>query len=155
MATLERSYGSATGVTITLTSLGDTASRQSTEIDNSSVKALDYLVYAKLNGSAAGNTDSVNVYVGGQLGDNLRPAGLGASDAAFSGVVDELAFLDAIPMNGTTSVVVVLRAGVAAAFGGVCPEKFVLVFENQSGAALSSTAGDFDINIQPIKLATA
>ena len=151
MATLKPVYGSVDGVIITLTDLADAASRQSTEIDNSSDLAIDFLIYCKVKG-LAGSVDQINLYVGGQLGDDLRPAGLGASDADFTGEVDELLFIDAIPMNGTTSVEVLLRASIAV--GRIAFKKFCLIVENQSGAALSATAGNFDINVQAINFVT-
>jgi hypothetical protein len=149
MADFSTKYGTVTDLTVTLAGLGDTNSRATAEVDNSSTKAIDYVIYVKILGTSS-STDSVNVYVGGQLGDDNRIAGLTGSDAAFSGAVAELAFLDAIKMNGTTSVVTKLRAGVAAAYGGVCPAKFQLVFENQSGAALGTGGANFDVNYQAI-----
>jgi hypothetical protein len=149
MADFSTKYGTVTGVTVTLANKANGVKQQSTEIDNTTTKAVDYLVYCKVLGTGT-TTGPINVYVGGQLGDDLRPAGLGASDAVFSGKLEELAFLDSIPMNDTTSVVVVLRAGVASCFGGVCPAKFCLVFENASGTTTNATGGNFDINVIPI-----
>ena len=56
-------------------------------------------------------------------------------------------------MNGTTSVTVILE-GVASAFGGVMPEKWGVVIQNDSGAALSATAGDHDLGYQGINYET-
>lgn len=152
MATFATNYASAAAVTITLTSLADTAARQSTEINNTVTKALDYLIRLKTLG-LSGSVGALNVYIAAQLGDGIRAGGVGATDAAFTGRVEELRWLYSVDLNGTTSVVVILPP-VSQAFGGRCPEKFVIVVENQSGAALSATAGDHDVDVQAIKVDT-
>lgn len=151
MATVNNAYSSATAITITLTSLSDNAARQSTEIDNTSNLYLDALVRIKTEG-LAGSTDTVNVYAYGQVGNDVRTDSAGATDAAIT--VRNARLIGVIQMNATTPVVSGPMS-VASAFGGALPPKWGIIVENNSGASLSSTAADHDVDFVGITATVA
>lgn len=133
-------------LTLTIASLANNSARQSTAVDNSSNVALDALVQLKIK-SAASSTSStgvVNVYAFGTAdGGSTYTEGAGASDAAIT-----LTSPTNLRLIGTINVVANSTTyyggplSVAAAFGGVLPEKWGIVIENKTGAALDSTAGN-------------
>ncbi len=143
MSDIKAAYGAATAITITLTSLGDGSARQSTEIDNSTDLFRDVIVRIKTLG-LAGSVNELSVYLYGSVGDTVRSGGAGASDAAFTGQLEELAFLGTVQMNGTTSVTALMASFLQAL--GYVPNKWGIVVQNDSGAALSATGGDHDVD---------
>lgn len=146
MADIKNKYGSATAITITLASLGDGSGRQSTEIDNSSNKFIDALVRIKAKG-LAGSTGNIEVYAFAQVGNDVRTDEAGASDSAIT--QRNAPLVGIIEMDGTTSVTSAILS-IAQAFGGTLPEKWGIIIVNQSGAALSATGGDFDLDYQGV-----
>ncbi len=146
MADIKTAYGSATAITIGLeanSGLSNGSARQSTEVDNSSDLFRDVLVRIKTKGQASG-TAECSVYLFGSVGDTIRSGGAGASDADYTGKLEELTFLGTIPMNATTSVTVLMRSFLQAL--GYVPNKWGIVVQNDSGASLSTTAGDHDVD---------
>lgn len=139
-------------ITITVASLANNGARQSTVIDNSSNLFFDALVFVKVKSAAAStsSTGTVNVYaVGTADGGTTYSENAGASDAAITltappnarliGVVNVVA-------NSTT-----YYGGpfsVAAAFGGVLPEKWAVTLENKTGATLDATGGSHAVFYQ-------
>ena len=149
MAVLKITYDSAAAITCTLTSLADAASRESSVIPNTSDLFDDVIVRVKTKGQAGG-TDRVYVWVYAAVGDTIYTDGATGSDAAFTTAnILNCVGLGSIRMNGANGVVAIFT-GIADLFGGRMPEKWGLIFENQSGAALSATAGDHDIDYQGI-----
>lgn len=147
MADIKQAYGSATAITITLTSLGNGSARQSTEVDNSSDLYRDVVIRIKTNGQSGG-TGQLAVYVYGSVGDTIRSGNAGASDAAFSGQLAELDLLGTVQMNAATGVTVLMPSFLQSL--GYVPQKWGIVIQNDSGAALSATAGDHDLDYQGI-----
>lgn len=149
MSDIKAAFGSRTTITLTLTSLADGSARESTVIDNISNKFMDALLRFKTNGQASG-TKTIEVYAYGALADTVYTDGATGSDAAFTAAnIKNARLAGIVNMNAATGVI----AGpwsVAAAFGGVLPDKWGLIAKNASGAALSATAGDHVIEFQGI-----
>ena len=154
--TIKSLYGTSNQtITITLASLTNNSARQCTVVDNSTNLFLDALVQltVKTGASGVGSTGSLNVYAFGTTdGGTTYSDGAGATDAAITltsppnmriiGVINAVA-------NATS-----YKAGpfsVAAAFGGVLPQKWGIVVENKTGATLDATAGNFVVDYQGVQ----
>lgn len=149
MADIKNAYGSKTTITCTLTSLANAAAREATVIDNTTNKFLDALLRAKTNGQTGG-TGTLEVYAYSALGDTTYTDGATGSDAAFTAAnILNARLVGIIKMNVATAVTAGAMS-VAAAFGGVLPDKWGLIFKNNSGAALSATAGDHVIEYEGV-----
>jgi hypothetical protein len=147
MATVTWSYGTPQTYAVTLTGLASAAARQGPVIDNTTTGYLDGLFRIKTNG-ATGGTNLLDVYVYSSSGDAVYTDGATGTDAAFTAANRLNArYLGSVQMNAATGVIAML-GGIAAAFGGVMPAKFGLIFINNSGAALSSTAADHEVIFQ-------
>lgn len=158
-------YGTeAQALTITLNSLASsaTAGRQSTVVDNTTNLYEDALVQLKLTittGGSAANDKCVYIYafattdIAGanyvaERGVAGTQATAGASDAAYSmtdptvgGTPMILVARIDVPVVPTTTdgVYVCNPFSIAAAFGGVLPEKWGIFVRNYSGQALKSS----------------
>lgn len=146
---VKNAYAAKATVTVTLTSLANGAARESTVIDNTTNKYRDYLLRVQTNGQASG-TAQLNIYVYSALGDTTYTDGATGTDAAFTAASRLNApFLGFVQMNSATAV----TAGafsVASAFGGTLPDKFGFLFVNNSGAALSATAGQHVVEVEGV-----
>lgn len=146
MADIKNKYGTSNQtLTITLASLANAASRASTAVDNSSTLYQDALVSLSIKTGASGTaaTGSVVVYAYGTVdGGTNYTEGATGSDAALTLVSPtnlRMVGLISTPANATT-----YKAGpfsIAQAFGGVLPERWGIVVQNSTGAALDSTEG--------------
>ncbi len=141
-------YGSKTTITCTLTSLGSGSARESTVIDNSSTKFRNLRIRVQSKGQASG-TNYVDVYAYTALGDTTYTDGATGSDAAFT-AANRLnsRFIGSVKMNAATAAVQA-ELQTADAFPD-CPDKIGLIFINNSGAALSATAGDHVIEYEGV-----
>jgi hypothetical protein len=146
MADVKKAYGTKTALTITLTSLANAAGRGSTVVSNTTDKFEDVILQVQ-TAAAAANTGVVNVYVYAALGDTTYDDAFGGTDAAAT--QRNAQYLDSITLNGTTVVTKTLR-GIAAAFGGVMPEKWGVIVANASGGGLSATGGNHTVNYQGV-----
>ena len=136
MSNIKAAFGSKTAITITLTSLANAAARESTVIDNTSNSFLDALLRIQTNGQAGG-TATLEVYVYSALGDTTYTDGATGSDAAFTAAnILNARLLTIVQMNAATAVKA-MSVSIANAFGGILPDKWGLIFKNNSGAALS------------------
>lgn len=130
-------------ITCTITSLADAAARASTAIDNSSNLFLDALVFAtiKTSGSALATVPYVNVYAYATVdGGSTYTEGASGSDGALTLISPTN--LKLIGTISTPSISTTYKAGpfsVAAAFGGVLPEKWGVVVENKTGQSLDAS----------------
>jgi len=142
---IKTKYGTSTAITCTLASLASNGARESTVVSNTTDLFLDALVMVKVKSNATGTsaTGYVNVYAYGSA-----DAGTTYSDTATG--TDAAITLTAPPnvrLIGVINVVAnatTYKSGpfsVAAAFGGVLPEKWGIIIENKSGAALDATEG--------------
>ncbi len=153
MAVTTNTYATAATVTITLTSLANSSLRQSTVVDNTTNKYLDALLRVKMNG-ATGGTAYCNVWGYSAVGDTTYTDGASGTDGAFTGPIRNCVLLGIVNMNAATGVVWGAQS-IAQRFGGVLPDKWGIIVENLSGAALSATAGDFSIQFEGVTLTTA
>ena len=154
-------YGTAADVTITLASLAPSstllAGRESSAIDNTSDKVLDYLVSGKIKTNAtitAGGRIEVwavaswdgtlwsDVFDGTDSDETI-------SSANVKGVICRLVASMQVDVTGTYYF---NGVSLAERFGGVIPPKFVLFVVHNTHAtnALDSTGGNHQIRIQPV-----
>jgi len=143
--TLKALYGAnGQAITITLASLASGSARQSTVIDNSSNLFVDAFVFVMVESGTVSGNKQVVLYVygtadGGTTYTENATGTDGAITVANPTLLRPLAVIP-LPSNAT-----VYRAGpfsVAQAFGGSLPDHWGLVANNDSGAALSATAGN-------------
>ncbi len=146
MADIKQKFGTNNqSITCSLASLANNSARQSTEIDNSTNVFMDVILHLNIKSGASGvlTTGYVNVYAYGTAdGGTNRTENAGSTDAAITLISPtNLKFLGVINVvsNATTYKA---TFSVAQAFGGVMPEKWGIVVENKSGAALDSTEGN-------------
>lgn len=146
MATIKTLYGTA-GQTVTITATGITngSSKQSDAIDNSTDVFLDALVHVTIkagsSGTAAGGV--VNVYAAGTVDGGTKYSG-GASGTAGSYTPVSPTQLRLIGQVNVVADSATYEGGpfsVAGAFGGILPQKWVIVLENVSGATLDASVG--------------
>lgn len=147
--TLQSKYGTEKqAITISLApggvGLASGSARASTVIDNTTNLFLDALVQLQIKSGASGTsaTGYINVYAYGTVdaADSFYPEAITGTDAAVT-----LTSPTNLRLIGTLNVVANATAyigepmSVAAAFGGVLPEKWGIVIENQTGGALDTT----------------
>ena len=149
MADIKTAYGSKTTITCTLTSLGNNDSRESTVVDNTTTKFLNALLRIKTKGNDASSTGTLLIYGYAALGDTTYTDAATGSDAAFTSAnIRNAVLIGAVQLNANTSAVTWGPRSIAWAFGDVLPDKWGLIFQNSSGAALSATAGDHVIEFE-------
>ena len=152
MSNIQAGYGTSNQlITITLAGLASTSARQSLAIDNSTTLHIDALVTAKIKTGASGvlATGRVDVYaVGTTDGGTTWTDGANGTDASIA--------LTAPPnakLLGSINAVAVATTyigtfNVAQAFNGQLPQKWALVFVNNTGAALDATGTNFAVQYQ-------
>lgn len=149
MAETKVTYSTAQTVTMTNTSLGDGSWRQSASVDNGTNLYID----AHLGGSIqTGTTPTANgtidIYAYGSYDGTNFTGGASGSDAAYTADGEELLFplLLSITVDATSDQDYVFGpVSVAQAFGGVLPETWGIVIENNTGAALNATGTNNEI----------
>ncbi len=133
-------YGSKTAMTWTGTSLGNGNGRESTAIDNTGNRYRDVRIRIQTKGQASG-TALVDVYVYTALGDSTYTDAATGTDAAFTAANRRNSrYLGSIQMNANTSAV--QGEFQMSDIFTTMPDKWGLIIINNSGAALSATAGD-------------
>lgn len=152
---IKNKYGTSNQtITITVASLGNAAARASTAIDNSTNVFSDALVFAKVKTGGSGTTSTgyVSLFAYGTADGGLTyTEGASGSDASITlttptnarllGVINTVA-------NSTT-----YYGGpfnVAQAFGGVMPDHWGVIVDNESGGTLDSTSGNFAVFYQGV-----
>ncbi len=139
-------YGSKTTITWTGTSLGSTSARESTVINWTSTRCADARIRIQSKGQASG-THFVDWYVYTALGDTTYTDAATGTDAAFTAANRfNSRYLGSLKMNAATSAVQA-EFQLSDIFGSM-PDKWGLIGINNSGAALSATAGDHVIEYQ-------
>jgi len=145
----------AASANLTVTNLHSVASSsthvsgwESGEIDNSSNKYLDILVSGKITVAAASlSAGEIRIWAVPRLDDSTWPGGFDGTESTETTPLDDA--------NGTEAGAVLLKAiatdtinsqvyyfnqvSVAAAFGGICPEKFVLFVTQSTGQDLAAS----------------
>jgi len=153
MADIKYAYSAvAQAITITMASLADssTAGRESTAIDNGTNKYLDALVQGFIKTQNSGSISSpsvVYVWVYGTADGTTPkyPDTVTGTDAAIT--MNNPNQLRLIGVINVAAINTTYNGGpwsVAAAFGGVLPQKWGIVVQNDCGTALSATEGDHD-----------
>lgn len=150
MADRKIAYASSATITITLTSLGSAAYRESTAVDNTTNLYLDALVGGRVQIGAVAADGQIEFYAYGSYegASPLYTAGVTGSDAAITwgttGGVDS--YNDLIPLGtvatDTTDDNDDVEFGpfsVAVAFGGKLPPKWGIVVKNSTGTAFHAT----------------
>lgn len=155
MADIKEKFGTnGQPITVTVAGLANNAARQSSVIDNSTNVFLDALVQLKLKTAAASTsaTGYVNVYAFGTVdGGTTYTENAGASDAAITLTSPPNAVLiGRINCVANATTYYSSPMSVAAAFGGTLPEKWGIIVENKTGAALDSTAGNHAVKYQGV-----
>lgn len=139
-------YGSKTTITWTGTSLGSTSARESTVINWTSTRCADARIRIQSKGQASG-TNFVDWYVYTALGDTTYTDAATGTDAAFTAANRfNSRYLGSLKMNAATSAVQA-EFQLSDIFGSM-PDKWGLIGINNSGAALSATAGDHVLEYQ-------
>lgn len=147
-------YAARTTITITLASLANASMRQSAEVSNTTNKYTDAIVAGKITtGTSPTNNNTITIFAYGGDGTN-RSGGASGSDAGYTpaGEDAQLKVLHVIPVTATSNQTYEFYLGsLAAAFGGVLPEKWGIVVSNDSGVALNSTGTNHEITFQGVQ----
>ena len=152
-------YSVAQTVTITNTSLTNGSWRQSTAVDNGTNKFID----AHLGGSiqvgttpTAGGT--IDIYAYGTYDGTNFTAGASGTDGSYTADGEEglLKFVTSIAVDATSDQDYVFGPeSIAAVFGGVLPETWGIVIENNTGATLNATGTNNEIQFFGITYTSA
>jgi len=155
MAVQTTTYGTRAALTITLASLGNGSYRESTEVDNSTDKAVDGVLHGKITtGTTPTSGNTLTIYLAGSDGTTARVGNLTGTDSTITPAGEQTQFEIAriIPIDGTSNHTYEVYVGsIAALFGGVMPKKFSVIVLNGSGVALNATGSNHEINYTPIK----
>lgn len=162
MPDIKAFYGTPADAVITLAGLASDANlligRQSAEVDNTVLRALDYLISGKITTGTSPTGGTIEVWAIasfdniGLYPDTVTNAG-DLSRTLSTGPKPGFVRLVAAIAPTTTSNVVYPFAPISLAslFGSVvCPPRFVLFVTHSSGAALNATGTNHQIRIQPI-----
>lgn len=155
MATVTPSYSSAQTVTLTLTSLGNGSWRQSTAVDNSS----NLYVKAHLGGSVQTGTTptdggTLDFYIYATYDGTNYTGGCSGTDSAYTadGEEDELIFIGSVTVDATSDQDYVFGPWpVDVLFGGVLPQKWGVVVENNTGVTTNATGTNNETQFIGIK----
>ncbi len=146
MADIKAKYGSSNqGITITMSSLASDAKRESTAVDNSVDCFLDALVQAKIaTNTTVDSTGDKSVYIyayGTTDGGATYSGNASGSDAAFGTDPQHLSNSGLIGVIYTPTQNQIYESepmSVAAAFGGVLPQRWGIIVHNRTGQTLRS-----------------
>jgi len=153
MSDVKNAYGSAgQAITITLASLADGAIRQSTAVDNSTNLFMDALVSVKVKTGASGGDagDVIKVYAYGSVDGGTTYSGECTGTDGSISTNRNLSLLYVIKANAATTTFYSPPLSVASAFGGTLPQKWGIVVENSTGAALDGTGGNHSVQYQGV-----
>lgn len=156
MATIQNSYGTNNqSITLTIASLGNGSARESTVIDNTSTKHLDALVQLKIKTNAAGTsaTGYVVVYAYGTAdgGTNYGDGATGTDAAITLTSPPNVQVIGIINCVANATTYKSNPMSVRRAFGGTLPDKWGIIIENKTGAALDSTGGNHSAFYQGVE----
>lgn len=159
MATTTLNYSTAQSVTLTATSLADTSWRQSASVDNGTNLFID----AHIGGSIQTGTTptaggTIDIYAYGSYDGTNFTAGASGTDAAYTADGEEGLFkpLETIVVDATSNQDYVWGpVSVAQAFGGILPETWGIVIQNNTGAALNATGTNNEVQFFGIKYTSA
>lgn len=161
MADIKIAYGSSAALTITLASLATDASllagRESTEVDNTSNKYLDYLLAGKIKtGTSPTASKSIEVWVVGPMEDSAWPDVFDGTDSGETPTSRDIlaAYGRCVAVmatdNTTGRTYYFGPISVANAFGGSLPKKFVVFVVHNTGVNLDSTGSSHAVHVTPV-----
>lgn len=143
------SYATETAITITLASLASsaTAGRESFQIDNTSNKYLDAMVYIEiptLATTTSANDKCTYVYAYGGLGaDDFTDTAIGSDSALTLKTPTNLTLVKVISMPDTSTTYKATIGSIANAFGGNMPKYWGIVVQNFSALTFNGTENNF------------
>lgn len=166
MSEVTTKYATATSITCTLTSLASAGWRQSNQVDNTSNEYIDALVSGSIQIGAPSADGTIEVYAYASLDGSIYSGGLGSSDAGITwGTTGstsvhgyaQLKLLEILDVDDTDDSEDVEwgPVSVAAAFGGVLPPYWGVVFKNNTGASLNATGTNNALKYVGITLESA
>jgi len=135
---------SGTAITFTLTSLGNGSWRQSAAVDNTTNLYIDALVGGSVQtGTSPTAGGTIDIYAYGQYdASGEYTAGASGSDASYTADGEEslLRHVASIVVDADSNIDYEWGpVTIARCFGGVMPQRWGLVAENNTGVALHST----------------
>jgi hypothetical protein len=156
MADVRTAYGSSgQALTITLTSLGDAAGRESTVVSNVTDKFLDVLITGKIKTQNSGSISApsaVFLYAYASVDGGAEfPDAVTGSDAAIT--LNSPTQLKLLGIIYVAAINTTYKGGpwsLAALYGGKMPERWGVVVYNDCGTALSATGSDHVVEYQGI-----
>jgi len=151
-------YGSSADLTITLASLATSsdllAGRESTAVDNSTDKYLDFLLGGKVTtGTSPTVNTRIQICVVGILNDTDWPDVFDGTDSAETITSDGIKnscvrVLADITVSATSDRSYPFGPlSVAAAFGGTMPKKFSVFVTHNTGVNLNATGSNHEISV--------
>lgn len=160
MADTKNSYVTSADLTIGLASLATDSSlltgRESTAYDNTTNKYLDVKLSGLITtGTTPTDVKEIDIFVVAESKDGTYPDVFDGTDSAET--VTSVQIRDAICIlakriatNNTSDRGYYFESGsVAAMFGGVLPQKFVVFVTHNTGVNLNATAGNHFITVKP------
>jgi hypothetical protein len=160
MASIKLAYASSQAFTLTLASLGSSATdgRESTAIDNTTNLYVDALVQIKVKTSASALANDKAVYVyayGSEDGSTYTDPATG-SDAAISlPTPTNMRLIGVIACPAVSTTYESQPMSVATAFGGYLPRKWGIVVRNYTGQNLDATEGSHSYSYTGISYTNA
>lgn len=139
-------YASVATIVCTCSGIADNSARESTALDNSSNLYMDAFIQGSIAAATAALTTNPIAYVrayAGLDGGTTFTGNASGSDAAMSndGVpqkVSNCPIVGTVPMTTMSQTYESDVFSIAAAFGGVLPDRWGIVLENQTGQAILS-----------------
>lgn len=162
MADIKTAYASSAALTITLASLATDANlltgRESTAVDNTTNKYLDYLLAGKITtGTTPTDAKLIRVYVYAQLEDTpVYPDVFDGTDSAetvTSADIRNVAIkLAAVMATNNTSDRTYWfgPVSIASLFGGAVPKRFGVFVTHDTAVNFNSTAGNHAVWVTPV-----
>ena len=144
--TVKALYGvNAQAITSTLASLTTGSARSALAVDNTTNLFLDALVQLQIKSgdSATSTTGYVNIYAGATVDGGTTYTEGGGTDAGITLVSPtNLKLIGRMNIVANAVTYKGQPMSVSAAFGGVLPDHWFIVVENQTGGTLDSTEGN-------------
>jgi hypothetical protein len=151
VATINEAFGTSNQA-LTITSAATLASNgqaSSAAVDNSTNLYLDALVSVKVTTAASGvsATGYVNVYAAGTTDGGTTYGGgeanMGTDHSVTLTSPPNIVLIGVINAVAASTTYWKTAMSVAAAFGGTLPQKWAIVVENKSGAALTACTANY------------
>jgi hypothetical protein len=147
MSVIKNLYGSS-NVTITapsaVNSLANNGQVAYPAVDNTSNLFLDALVFVKVKTGGSGTTSNgiVNVYAAGTAdGGTTYSDGITPNGSVTLTSNPNVRLIGSVNCTVNSTVYDSTPMSVAAAFGGILPDHWVIIIENKTGGTLDASAG--------------